>query len=369
MIWVQWNFRTVIASVAAISCFLTASLQAAGKSPFAEQRARREKTTANTTVKTGEQIYRDLCVKCHGANGEGVAGKYDEPLYGDRSIKALARLIDRTMPEDDPDKCNGEDAAKVAEYIYDAFYSPVARAKFRPARIELSRLTVRQYMNTVADLIGSFRSGQQIGEERGLNGQYYNARNFRGGKKVIERVDPRIEFNFGEATPDPEKLTTNEFAIRWRGSVIAEDTGDYEFCLKTENGARLWVNGDGDGKAFIDGWVSSGNKPREEKATIRLIGGRAYPLQLDYFKFKDKTASLILQWKPPHKTWETIPERNLVPVRVPETMVVTTAFPADDSSVGYERGTSISKAWHQATTYAAIEVAANVVEQLNSLAG
>ena len=42
----------------------------------------------------------------------------------------------------------------------------------------------------------------------------------------------------------------------------------------------------------------------------------------------------------------------------------TTPFPPDDRSVGYERGTSVSKAWDQATTDAAIEVAGYVVAHL-----
>ena len=46
-----------------------------------------------------------------------------------------------------------------------------------------------------------------------------------------------------------------------------------------------------------------------------------------------------------------------------------TPFPPDDRSVGYERGTSVSKAWDQATTDAAIEVAGYVVVHLKELAG
>ena len=318
--------------------------------------------------RTGAEIYREHCARCHGPNGEGMADKHDEPLHGDRSVESLAKLIGRTMPEDTPEKCTDEDAAKVARFIFDAFYSPQARARTHPAKIQLSRLTVRQYLNSVADLVGSFRSpGEPLDAKRGLTGQYYNARNFRSNAKAFERIDPRIEFAFGEETPDPEKLTTNEFSIRWRGSVIAEDTGDYEFCLKTENGARLWVNDEA--KTLIDAWVSSGTEIREHRETIRLLGGRTYPIQVDHFKFKDKTASITLQWKPPHRGWETIPQRNLTPSRAAETLVVTTAFPADDSSVGYERGTSVSKSWDQAATSAAIEVSNTIVEQLDSLAG
>ena len=313
-------------------------------------------------ARTGAEIYKADCVRCHGPKGEGVADKYDEPLYGDRSVDALARVIARTMPEDKDVKTTPDDAAKVAEYIFDAFYSPAARLRNQPARVQLARLTVEQHLNAVADLVGTFRTPVPLDERRGLKGEYYNGRNFRDRGKIFERMDPRVEFNFGADAPGTNKA---EFAVRWEGSVIAEETGDYEFGLKTGNGARLWVN-DQD-KTLIDAWVSSGGKERDERATIRLLGGRAYPLKIDFFKYKDKTAAIALQWKPPHKTWETIPERNLTPVRVQETLVLTTTFPADDSSVGYERGTSISKAWHQAVTYAAVETATKVVDQLDRL--
>ena len=333
-------------------------------------------SSAAPKARTGEQIYRADCARCHGVKGDGVADKHDEPLYGDRSVEALARQIARTMPEDKDEKCSAQDAAKVAAYIYDEFYSPAARLRNQPPRVQLSRLTITQYENTIADLIGSFRKPVPLDEKRGLSGEYFNARNINN-KKAFERVDPVVEFNFGDGAPEPDtnKIGSQEFSIRWTGSIIAEETGDYEFCLKTENGARLWVNSPqrrrrGDGpKATIDGWVSSGSQVREERGTVKLLGGRAYPIQVEFFKFKDKTASIALQWKPPHKAWETIPARSLSAVRVPETMVIITAFPPDDASVGYERGTAVSKEWDQATTHAAIEVAAKVQAEAASLTG
>ena len=50
-------------------------------------------------------------------------------------------------------------------------------------------------------------------------------------------------------------------------------------------------------------------------------------------------------------------------------MVVKTAFPADDRSVGYERGTGVSKEWDQATTEAALDVAEHVEANLDELSG
>jgi cytochrome c len=94
---------------------------------------------------TGEQIYRKRCAACHGVSGEGTKEHRQKPLAGDRSVAQLAKLIAKTMPKDEPGTCTAEDADKVSAYIYDAFYSTAARGRNKPPRIELSRLTVRQY--------------------------------------------------------------------------------------------------------------------------------------------------------------------------------------------------------------------------------
>ena len=70
-------------------------------------------------------------------------------------------------------RLRGRDAENVAAYIYELFYSKSAQArnKFVPSRIELSRLTVRQYKNAIADLFGSFQAlvaGMINGTEGGI---------------------------------------------------------------------------------------------------------------------------------------------------------------------------------------------------------
>jgi len=323
-------------------------------------------TLAADKAVSGKEIYQKQCAQCHGGNGEGVAEEHDEPLYGDRSLTDLTKLIDETMPKDAPEEVSAEEAAKVAAYLYETFYTSEARARNRPPRIELSRLTVRQYQQVAADLLATFGTEAKIGEPGGLDGGYYNSRNFARDKQILDRVDPKIEFDFGEASPEAEKIGASEFSIRWQGSLIAPETGDYEFCVKTQNGVRLWVNNPED--ALIDGWVSSGGELRELTATIRLLGGRAYPIKVDFFKYKDKAASVSLRWKPPHRAWEAIPKRNLSTRRVPQTFVVTSSFPPDDSSAGYPRGAAVSKAWDKATTDAAIEIANYVLANLDQLA-
>jgi hypothetical protein len=201
--------------------------------------------TSAAEGRTGEQVYRQMCARCHGAAGEGTKENFPRRLVGKRSVPQLVQLIAKTMPEDDPGKCGGADAEKVAAYIYDAFYSTEAQARNQPPRVELARLTVRQYHHAVADLVGSFgapilNTGGEGSRKDGLRGEYFKSRRFRDGERVLDRLDREVRFDFGTSGPDPEKFEENQFSIRWNGSVLATETGEYEFIVRTEHAARLW---------------------------------------------------------------------------------------------------------------------------------
>ncbi|MBY0460088.1 MAG: DUF1592 domain-containing protein, partial [Gemmataceae bacterium] len=66
---------------------------------------------------------------------------------------------------------------------------------------------------------------------------------------------------------------------------------------------------------------------------------------------------------------EVIPARFLTPQKFPEVAVIETPFPPDDRSLGWERGTTVSKEWEAATTEGAIETASYVLAKLPELSG
>src|SRR5678815_3154820 len=87
---------------------------------------------------SGRDIFRQHCAKCHGRAGEGVKGKYDGPLQGERPLEKLTSYIARNMPDDAPGTCTAEEASSVARYIYQTFYSQEARVRSsKPPRVEL----------------------------------------------------------------------------------------------------------------------------------------------------------------------------------------------------------------------------------------
>ena len=318
----------------------------------------------------GEAIYAKHCASCHGDEGQGVDEEYDEPLWGDKSAESLARYIHKSMPEDKEDTVVDEDAAAVAKYVYEAFYSPSAQARSRPPRVELLRLTNNQYRQSITDLVGPFGSETRIGSERGLKGHYFNSEKMAKEKVSIgERIDSQVDFDFGEGVP-MEGVTQKEFSIKWEGSLITPASGDYDIRLRTHNGATLHLNtfwGSPNGEVFIDAYVSSNNKLQEKSRRIHLLGGRAYPILLKYFSFQEKVSSIHLEWKRPHGIWEAIPREFLTPQGSVPVTLVQAKFSADDRSLGYERGSGISKEWQEATTFAAIDVVNEVMEHLELL--
>lgn len=318
----------------------------------------------------GRKIYLDKCASCHGKNGEGVRNEYADPLVGDRSLSSLIRYIEKQMPEDKPGTCVGEEAKQVSAYIYDAFYSPEAQLRTNPPRVELTRLTVNQYRTTVADLIASFTNPAKPDAARGLKAEYFNdKRGFNDKKRLIERVEPTVQVRFEEGKKPKDEFDNEEYAIRWSGALIAPETGDYDIIVETTNGMRLWVNDNDWRKPLIDGWVRSGDEPRQV-TTVRLLAGRSYYLKLEIAKEKkEKVVAATLKWKPPGQAESLIPERCLSPGGGATWMVLNTPFPPDDNSLGYERGASVSKAWDEATTQAAFEIAQYITERLQRFSG
>lgn len=343
-----------------------------------------------------QAIYLERCAVCHGAEGQGTADGYDRPLGGNRSLEELTELIDQTMPQGEPERCTGDDARLLAGYLYEQYYATKGSAE--PSS-RLARLTVTEHRNAVADLLARFGKhsettqhlwgpGDVRGESAsdrappGLEGRYFQSAGMsKANKQIFQRIDHQLEFDFGEASPG-EGITADQFAIIWDAGLFTDATGYHQFRLTTENGARVYLNLDPHGSLhklrddsgaagqppLIDAWVGSGEQ-RTESARVFLLGGRIYPLRVEFFKYLEPAASIRLEWKPPHGVWTTLDAQHVAAVQSGRVFALQTPFPADDRSFGYERGNSISPAWYAAATQAAIDTAAEVVDRLPYLAG
>ena len=330
----------------------------------------------------GARIYRVQCAACHGENGQGTAEHFPDPLRGDLALAQLEKLIVKTMPEEHPEACVGDDAKSVAAFVYNRFYSPEAQQRLNKSRIELSRLTVRQLRESIVDLLGSFSPEIAVSDARGLEANYFASRNWTEPRRLSSQVDGTIDFGNGvphfdptgkytllKKKEDPKKdvnLMNQGFSTYWRGGLIPVETGMYEIVVESKNGFSLAIN---DLKnPLIDRKVRSDDVV-EHRASIFLIGGRPVGLSLYLFSYPQPPAKIRLLWKRPNGIAEVIPESSLVPVSPKEICICSTVFPPDDASYGFERGISVSEQWDRATTESAIETAEWVSERMWRLAG
>lgn len=146
------------------------------------------------------------------------------------------------------------------------------------------------------------------GAAQGLFGQYY----LSSGEGppvnpwqslVLERLDPTVNFNWGGSSPDPS-IRTNDFAVRWTGKVEARTSETYTFHTQTDDGVRLWVNG----QLVIDNWTDHGNT--HDNGDIVFTKGQRYPIRLEYYE-NGGDARCELSWSTPTIARETIPRQYL----------------------------------------------------------
>jgi hypothetical protein len=82
------------------------------------------------------------------------------------------------------------------------------------------------------------------------------------------------------------------WSARWTGYLEAPVSGEYQFHTISNDGIRLWV----DGQKLIEDWTDHGEQ--EDTGSINLTAGQRYPLRMEYFYNGGQGVSR-LWWSPP----------------------------------------------------------------------
>ena len=319
---------------------------------------------ANSVLQRGKDIWMNSCADCHGEVGGGVAGAYELPLIGDDSAGHLASVISRTMPKDEPEVCQAEDALAVARWMHESFYSEAARLRKRPPRRQLAHLTANQIRQSLADIYGQAYGNMWRENKRGLNANYFDGSRWNRDKLRIERVDPLLNFDWGTESPG-EGISKEAFYVHWRGGLKVNESGQYELVMRSSAAFKMQF-GHFD-RVLIDNHVQSGDKT-EFRRTVFLLAGRVYPLQIELYQRKRKTEQPAvharLSWVPPGGVEQIIPTRHLIATSAPATFALQTKLAPDDRSYGFARGLNIDRTWDDGITRAATEFSRIVVREL-----
>jgi len=152
--------------------------------------------------------------------------------------------------------------------------------------------------------------GVTNGTGTGLRGNYYTTHfstNAFSGSNTVSRVDATVDFNYGTGSPDP-LISIDFFTARWLGQVQALGTDSYTFSTISDDGVRLWVNG----QKLIYNWTA--HAPTTNSGTITLTGTQKYDVVLEYFEGA-VTAVAKLYWKNASGSvgFEAVPKLQLYP--------------------------------------------------------
>ena len=141
----------------------------------------------------------------------------------------------------------------------------------------------------------------------GLAGQYWLSLDGDGtySERLLTRIDPTIAFEWGNDSPDPV-LPDDNFSARWTGTITPPTSGTYTFWTKTDDGVRLWI----DGEQLINQW--SNQAPTTYSATISLQADTPVLIRMDYYE-AGGIAVAQLEWRPPTLEREVVPTSALSP--------------------------------------------------------
>lgn len=129
--------------------------------------------------------------------------------------------------------------------------------------------------------------------ESGLQADYYSNTSL-SGDAVISRVDPHVDFQFFGASPG-SGLANNNWSARWRGTLTPPVNGPYTLYLASDDGSRLYVNGN----LVIDNW---GDHALQTKSTsLTLNAGQAYNIEVQYYQGAG-AADVHFSWALPNQT-------------------------------------------------------------------
>ncbi len=110
----------------------------------------------------------------------------------------------------------------------------------------------------------------------GLRGDYFNNTSFMG-EPVFSRVDETIDMEWGRGSPDP-RIRPDRFSIRWQGFMKFPRSGYYEIGLGSDDGSRLYFNGN----LLIDNWGDHSYKVKS--GGVEVEAGKLYPVKLEYYE-------------------------------------------------------------------------------------
>jgi hypothetical protein len=164
------------------------------------------------------------------------------------------------------------------------------------------------------------------GNGTGLLGQYWSnqmetngAASAFQGPPTLTRIDPDIDFTYAVWANGVAGISLNNFAVIWSGQVQPLYTDNYLFTALTDDGVRLFV----DGQEIVNNWIKQGAVA--VSGGIALNAGQKYSIVMQYFNGAFP-AEAELSWSGTYEPMRIIPQSQLYPAAPPSFLSEPVAY-------------------------------------------
>jgi len=205
----------------------------------------------------------------------------------------------------------GQNAADVEAGTAGTYKGPWVETSFVPGTLEREKMyywRVDEFdgLTTHKGGLWSFTIAKAGG---GVKGEYFN-NTALSGEPVLTRVDPQIDFNWGDGetrgvNSPAESINVDDFSARWSGELEVDLTDTYIFHITANNGFRLWL----DDRLIIDFWDNPTTSSRQSEP-IELAGGNMHAIRMEYYEGTG-TAIAQLSWESTAREEQIIPRAAL----------------------------------------------------------
>ncbi len=127
----------------------------------------------------------------------------------------------------------------------------------------------------------------QRGADNGVKAQYFNGSTL-SGEAAYSTIDSEISHYWHNLSPVPG-VNRDNFSVRWEGYVKIPTSGEYEFMLRGDDRARMYLGGE----LLIDQWEQL-STAMTCRRTLRA--GELIPIKVEYAE-EDLNAGIKMQWR------------------------------------------------------------------------
>ncbi|MCA6067859.1 glycoside hydrolase family 3 C-terminal domain-containing protein [Chryseobacterium sp. RG1] len=124
--------------------------------------------------------------------------------------------------------------------------------------------------------------------QKGLKGNYFSNSDLKGNP-AFEKQDEQLNFKWTLYSPNPEKLQSDNYSVRWTGKLEAPDSGKYKLGLRGNDGFRLYLNE----KLVIDNWEKLSYSTKT--VDIDFNKGQKYDIVVEFHENRGE-ANIELIW-------------------------------------------------------------------------